>query len=94
MKPAAAWFTLFMVSAVVVACAPVTTTAVRSPVAPATSTAATAGIATPAATGTALQPGDLAPDFSLTDSEGALVELASIAADHASTVLVFYLSDT
>jgi len=94
MKPAAAWFTLLVVSAVVGACAPVPPAAVQSPVAPATSTAATAGMATPTATGAALQPGDLAPNFSLTDSEGNVVELASIAADHASTVLVFYLSDT
>jgi hypothetical protein len=36
----------------------------------------------------------LAPDFSLPDSEGNLVELARVAADRASTVLVFYLSDT
>ena len=94
MKPAATWLTLFMISAVVAACAPVTPAAVQSPLAPATSTAAIAGMATPTATGAALQPGDLAPNFSLPDSEGNVVELAGIAADHTSTVLVFYLSDT
>lgn len=83
-----------MVSAVVAACAPVTPAAVQSHVPPATSTAATAGMATPPVTGAALRPGDLAPDFSLPDSEGNLVELAGIAADHASTVVIFYLSDT
>jgi hypothetical protein len=52
------------------------------------------GVVTPAATGAALQPGALAPNFSLTDSEGNVVELANVVADYASTVLVFYLSDT
>jgi hypothetical protein len=65
-----------------------------SPVSSATSTAANSGVAAPATTDAALQPGDLAPGFSLTDSEGNVVELASVAPEHTSTVLIFYLSHT
>jgi hypothetical protein len=94
MKPTPVWLTLLLISAVVVACAPATPTATLSPVSPATSTAANSSAAAPATTGTALQPGDLAPGFSLTDTEGNVVVLADVVPDHTSTVLIFYLSDT
>jgi len=40
------------------------------------------------------QPGDKAPDFSLTDSNGNRLQLTTVVAEHKSTVLVFYLSHT
>jgi len=49
---------------------------------------------TPAPAQTSPQPGDKAPDFTLTDSKGNQVQLSTIAAEHKSTVLVFYLSHT
>jgi hypothetical protein len=94
MKPTPAWLTLLLISAVVSACASATPTATLSTVSSATSTAAVSGVAAQATTGIALQPGDLAPGFSLTDSEGNVVVLAEVVPDHTSTVLVFYLSDT
>ena len=49
---------------------------------------------TPAPIQTSPQLGDKAPDFTLADSGGNLLHLAGIAAEHKSTVLVFYLSHT
>ena len=43
---------------------------------------------------TSPQPGDKAPDFTLTDSKGSRLHLADIVAEQKSTVLVFYLSHT
>jgi hypothetical protein len=94
MKPIPAWLTLLLIFAVLAACVPATPTATPSTESSATSTTANSGVAAPGTTGAALRPGDLAPGFSLTDSEGNVVELASVVPDHTSTVLVFYLSDT
>ena len=43
---------------------------------------------------TLFQPGDKAPDFTLADSTGNRLQLATVVAEHKSTVLVFYLSHT
>jgi hypothetical protein len=43
---------------------------------------------------TSPQAGDKAPDFTLADSAGNHVNLATVAAEFKSTVLVFYLSHT
>lgn len=48
----------------------------------------------PAPVQTAPRPGDKAPDFTLADSDGNRLQLATIVAEHKSTVLVFYLSHT
>jgi hypothetical protein len=58
-----------------------------SPIAP------TATIA-PALVQTAPQHGDKAPNFTLADSNGNRLQLATVVAEHKSTVLVFYLSHT
>jgi uncharacterized protein YcfL len=49
---------------------------------------------TPQPVQTSPQAGDKAPDFTLTDNEGNSVQLSVVAAEHKSTVLVFYLSYT
>jgi len=62
----------------------------------------TCSTATPAPTATVApqpiqtspQAGDNAPDFTLADSEGNRVNLATAVAERKSTVLVFYLSYT
>jgi hypothetical protein len=48
----------------------------------------------PAPVQTSPQPGDKASDFTLTDSAGNGVNLATVVTEHKSTVLVFYLSYT
>ncbi len=64
-------------------------------------TACGAGTTIPPTVTVALEPvqispqaGDKAPDITLTDNEGDSVQLSVVAAEHKSTVLVFYLSHT
>jgi len=87
------WRLLALVVGLAAACTPATPTAAPTNTAPAASTAAASATAASTAAA-ALRPGDAAPDFSLPDSTGALVNLASVVADHRSTVLIFYLSHT
>jgi cytochrome oxidase Cu insertion factor (SCO1/SenC/PrrC family) len=48
----------------------------------------------PAPVQTSPQAGDKAPDFTLTDSAGNRMNLATVVTEHKSAVLVFYLSHT
>lgn len=48
----------------------------------------------PAPIQTSPQAGDKAPDFTLADSRSNQLHLATVASEHKSTVLVFYLSHT
>jgi hypothetical protein len=60
----------------------------------ATTTPAPTATVAPQPIQTSPQAGDKAPDFTLADSAGNLVQLSAVVAEHKSTVLVFYLSHT
>lgn len=88
------WCMSILIAGLAAACAPAVPALPSTATAPATGTAAHSAAVASAAVPVAPRPGDAAPDFSLPDSTGTLVNLDSVVADHQSTVLIFYLSHT
>jgi len=88
------WRMFALIASLVAACAPALPTSAPTNAAVATSTTAAPATVVSAADLAALRPGDVAPDFSLPDSAGTRLDLASVVAEHQSTVLIFYLSHT